>query len=1050
MSSTSNLDRSSDARDASVSMRQTAEIVPVVAIGASSGGLKALEAFFRNMPSESGMAFVVAMHLSRKYESRLALILQSFTSMPVTQVSSAIELTPNNIYVIAPGQHLSVEKRRLNVASSAPMSGVIDHLFHSLAEDRQEDAVGIVLSGNGADGMLGLQAIKERGGLIFAQDPEDADYPAMPYSIIDTGLVDFTVPAEEMPARLMTLRDQAPRPTIPRKDPDEDRHHLREILDALQARTGYDFSHYKRSTLLRQINRRMLVTQADGHQAYAKLLHKDDEAEALFQNLLISVTHFFRDPAAFLTLEREVLPRLFQNAGPPVNGDLPGIRVWVPGCATGEEVYSLAMLLAERRDAVGARIPIQILASDIDEAALGVARRRRYPSMVTRGVSPERLERFFIKKEGAYEVCDDLRSLVVFSSHDVTRDPPFTRIDLLSCRNLLMYFEAGMQLNVLKRLAYSLRPGGYLFLGSAEGTDRVARYFTPVSNKQGLFRRTTSTRSPDPLDFFPLSAPESYGPPSARILSGSTSNAGVSGPDSVDPPSPNNRDDGEPSQRDLLLANQEMQSLNEELRSMMEELEVAKEELQSLNEELTTVNQELQNKIEEHRRVNNDLRILIESTHIATLFLDRKLKVVLFTPESTKLFNLVPVDIGRPLEHISNRLTYSGVLEDARQVLEDGVEVTREVQTQDETWYALRVMPYPSPDGPPDGVVLTFANITAQKKVEQISEDRFSLAFHAGPMAAAIVTRDSGVFLDVNHIFEEITGYPCEQVVGNPAKDFGLFFGIDLDPSLTDAPGDPALDEVETRIRTRSGDQRDLVVSTTTIDFGGRPCYLSLFHDVTERKHLEREILLVSDREQRRIGVDLHDGLGTHLTGVALMTRGLARDLRKGRVVDPEEMDEIAQLLGEGIEQARTLAQGLNPFLLEVRGLTIALTELAANIKDQTGIACTYEEEGDELALNSEHSMHLYRIAQEAVTNAVRHGKAQRIQIKLSKNERRYRLTIHDNGAGFQPAQAAHSKPAGMGLSIMRYRAEMIGARLDVTGSPGRGTTVSCTFRTPV
>ena len=499
----------------------------------------------------------------------------------------------------------------------------------------------------------------------------------------------------------------------------------------------------------------------------------------------------------------------------------------------------------------------------------------------------------------------------------------------------------------------------------------------------------------------------------------------------------------------LILENQEMRRLNDELRSTMYELEAAKEKMQVLNEELNTVNQELQTKIAEHRRVNNDLHILIESTHMATLFLDRQLNVMLYTPESTKLFSLLPADVGRPLAHLSHRLRDGDLLQDAQQVLERTVEVRREVEALDGTWYALRAMPYQTDDGPVEGVVLTFADITSQKKVEQVSEDRFSLAFHAGPMAASIVARDDSRFMDVNQHFEQITGYRRDEVIGQPARAFGLFFGAELDPATTDQPGDPLLDEVVARIRTRSGHERDLVVSTTAIEYQGRLCYLSLFDDVTERKRLEREILLVSDREQRRIGVDLHDGLGTHLTGVALMARGLARNLRAGRTVDAEEMDEIARLLGDGIEQARTLAQGLNPFHLEVRGLTLALRELAVNLEARTGIACTFDDDGGGMAFSSEQSMHLYRITQEALTNAARHAQATRIQITLTRKDRHVRLTIRDDGTGFQPVRGEDGRGPvpGMGLSIMRYRAEMMGARLHVASSPGAGTTITCSFR---
>ena len=475
---------------------------------------------------------------------------------------------------------------------------------------------------------------------------------------------------------------------------------------------------------------------------------------------------------------------------------------------------------------------------------------------------------------------------------------------------------------------------------------------------------------------------------------------------------------------------------------MVEEIEVAKEEMQSLNEELTTVNQELQNKIEEHRRVNSDLHVLIESTQMATLFLDPRLNVLLYTPESTKLFSLLPIDIGRPLEHLSHRLLYAGFLQDAEQVLDSAIEVEREVEARNGFWYMMRVMPYDSEAGRAGGVVLTFADITSQKRVEQASLDRFTLTFHAGPMAASIVTQDEGRFLDVNQIFEEITGYKRAEIVGHLARTMDLLFFEEVDPS--GVPSDPVPDEFKTQIRTKTGLPRDLVVSTTSIVHEGAPCYLSLFYDVTERKRLEREILLVSDREQRRIGIDLHDGLGTHLTGVALMARGLARKIRADRPIAPDEVEEIAQLLGDGIEQARRLAHGLNPFLLEARGLSVALQELVSDVQTRSGVDCSFEEEGDGPPLESEQAMHLYRITQEALTNAARHAQAAHIRVVLHRSNRLVRLAIMDDGNGVDPLTASGS---GMGLSIMRYRAEMIGARLSVAGAPGGGTAVTCTFK---
>ena len=1026
----------SPAEDSNVLTASAAAVdFPVVALGASSGGLRALETFFRNVTPGCGMAFVLAMHLSPEHKSRLAEILQAFTMLPVTQVTTAVDVVPEHVYVISPRHHLTLHGSRLRVSarSGSPTEGVIDHLFLSLANAQRERAVGIVFSGSGADGTSGMKAIKERGGLLFVQDPDEAESDAMPRSIIATGLADFVMSAAEMPARLMEVVAQAPRPVFAAEHQivPENEQALRNIMSRLRSKTGYDFSHYKRSALHRQLDRRMLIQHVDSLTRYALRLQEDDgEVEALFRNLLVNVTRFFRDPDAFHALGRDVLPKLFQEAASPERESPAAVRVWVPGCATGEEAYSLAMLLAEQQYEIGFRAPIQLIATDIDEAALSAARSGMYSEAAAAGLSDERLERFFQRKNEGYQVTAAIRDMILFAAHDVTRDPPFSRIDLISCRNLLIYFEADMQERVLQRFSYSLRPAGYLFLGTSEGGDRASALFHPITKKFSLFQRKDSADSASHLRFFPVT-------PLARRLKGSSDFDRT-----VVDPRPD--DESHYANDALILANQNMQSFNEELRSMMEEHEIAEEELQSLNEELTTLNQELQNKIEEHRRLNSDLHNLIQSTRMATLFLDQRLNVLLYTPESTKLFNLLSIDVGRPLEHLTHRLAYGGVLEDARQVLEEGSEIEREVQTQNGSWYIMRIMPYQTTEGQVGGVVLTFADISLQKEMEQVSEHRFNLAFHAGPVAASIISRDDGCFLDVNEIFEQITGYTREEVLRLPAHTFGLPLAAEEDPSSTNWPGDPARSEAETRIRTRSGSIRDVVVSMTPIEFNGRPCYLSLFYDVTERKRLEREILLVSDREQRRIGVDLHDGLGTHLTGIAMMARGLARNLRKGRPVAAEDVDEIARLVSDGIEQARTLAQGLNPFLLEEYGLPVALQSLATNMQTQTGITCSFEEEGDGMTLGLERSLHLFRITQEALTNAARHGQASRIRIILSRNDREYRLTIQDDGAGFEPV---NGQSPGMGLHIMRYRAEMIGARLDIASTPGSGTTVTCSFR---
>jgi two-component system, chemotaxis family, CheB/CheR fusion protein len=475
----------------------TADDFLIVGLGASAGGIKAFRTFFEHVSADSGMAYVVILHLSPEYESRLPEVLQRSASIPVTQVVDRVPVEPNHAYVLAPNQSLSMVDGHLAVSPITRIEerrAPIDIFFRTLADCQGPRAASVVLSGTGADGSMGMKRVKERGGVCLVQDPNEADHEDMPRHSIATGLVDFVLPVAEMPAKLVSYNaHRTPQPVLPEPaDRDlADEGSLRDIFTHLRVRTGHDFSSYKPATVLRRLERRMRVQEIKTLAAYAQFLRgHPDEPQALLKDLLISVTNFFRDPAAFEALERQVIPALLDGRGPDSQ-----IRVWIAGCATGEEAYSLAMLLAEHTwDTPGAP-GVQLFATDIDTEAIATAREGFYTATDAADVSADRLARFFVEESGGYRVRKELRSQVLFAYHNVIRDPPFSHLDLVSCRNLLIYLNQTVQRRVAEVLHFALEPGRYLFLGSSETTDGSGDLFITIDKEAHLFQsRAVSPR----------------------------------------------------------------------------------------------------------------------------------------------------------------------------------------------------------------------------------------------------------------------------------------------------------------------------------------------------------------------------------------------------------------------------------------------------------------------------------------------------------------------------------------------------------------------------
>jgi len=832
---------------------------PIIGIGTSAGGLEALEHFLGHIPKNSGMAFVIVQHLDPTRKGIMPELLQRHTVMRVLQVKDRTPVQPNFVYVIPPNKDMSILHGVLHLLEPASPRGLrlpIDFFLRSLAHDQQEHSVGVILSGMGSDGTLGLRAIKEKGGVVLVQDPASAKFEGMPRSAIDSGLADIVAPVDDLPGRIIAYLHRTPvRAEAESVLEVKTQSALEKAIILLRTHTGHDFSLYKKNTFYRRIERRMGIHQITKIADYVRYLQENSqELDLLFKELLIGVTSFFRDPACWEELRKTVLPALIAS-----RPDGHVVRAWVPGCSTGEEAYSLAMVFKEVLDKLKPRkrITMQVFATDLDQDAIDKARQGTYPENICADVSPALMNRFFTKDENGCRVTSEIRKMVTFATQSLIADPPFTKLDLLSCRNLLIYLAPEMQKKLIPLFHYSLSVGGVLFLGSAETVGTFTDLFTPLNGKLRLFQRTPSVLRAEPVDF-----PSSFAPPlttgaesrplvknplnlqaladqlildhysapavlandkgNILYVSGRTGKylepaagkanwnifamareglryelgnafhkaleqktpvvvprlkVGINGgqlhvnitvqrleqpeplrglvmivftdlpaPLAVTPARAGKtgttparslrqpelerkfqqarleaqaiREEMQTSQEELRSTNEEQQSTNEELQSTNEELTTSKEEMQSLNEELQTVNAELQAKVEELSRANNDMKNLLNSTDIATLFLDKELHVRRFTTQATKIIKLIPGDVGRPITDLASDLIYPELPEDAHEVLRKLGFSEKPINARDGRWFTVRIMPYRTLDDRIDGVVITFADITVAKTLE--------------------------------------------------------------------------------------------------------------------------------------------------------------------------------------------------------------------------------------------------------------------------------------------------------------------------------------------
>lgn len=667
--------------EAALSGKEKKKAFFIVGMGGSAGSLEAFEEFFRNMPDDSGLAFVLISHLDPTHKGLMPELIQRTTTMKVVQVDDGMRVQPNMVYVIPPNKDMAILHGIIQLMEPGMPRGLrmpIDFFFRHLAEDQKEKSIGIIFSGMGTDGTIGLKAIKEKLGMAIVQDVSSSKYNGMPSSAINAGLADYIAPVSELPAKLMCYVSQLNR-VIKKIAPEEKKiaGGLQKIFALIRAQTGSDFSLYKKSTIHRRIERRISVHQLNNINQYVRFLQENPhEVDLLFKELLIGVTSFFREQEAFEALKQKAVAKLLKNKQ---RGD--AIRIWVVGCSTGEEAYSIAIVLRECIDDMKPKgnFKIQIYATDIDRDAINTARQGVYPANIATDISPGRLQRFFIKKDDHYRIKNEIRDTIIFAVQNVLSDPPFTKLDILSCRNPLIYLNAELQ----KKLLH------------VEETADEAKPIKSKASKSGLEAINSE-----------LEKELQYTKEHLRSVA----------------------EEMATSQEELKSSNEELQSTNEELQSTNEEQITSKEEMQSLNEELTTLNYELQSKNEELSEVNNNMKNLLNSMQVPTIFLDNNLKIKRFTPYATKIASLIQSDIGRPITDIVLNIQYEDLVKDMNEVLQTLVFKENQVSTKDGNWYLMRIIPYRTTQNIIDGLVITFSDITDLKKMSELMKARTEYA----------------------------------------------------------------------------------------------------------------------------------------------------------------------------------------------------------------------------------------------------------------------------------------------------------------------------------
>ena len=1056
---------------------------PIVGIGASAGGVEALQEFLEAVPADTDIAVVVVLHLGDSQESKLTEVLQRATTLPLEKAEDGTRVQGGRGYVIPAGSQLRIEGGVLRVDGSGevPRTSTIDHFFRSLAADQGDNAVGVVLSGTGTDGTLGLRAIKEAAGATFVQAPEAATYDHMPQSAIATGLVDVTGPAPDLAEKLLEYRDNAGAIQLPDAESalgQEQLSVLEKIFSRLYTQAGHDFSGYKRSTTFRRLERRMQLRSITSLEAYLRLLRRDDEeVEALKKDLLITVTSFFRDPAAFEALQDRVFPEMVEQKDPTES-----VRVWVPACATGEEAYSLAILLLEQFDRPGTSPHLQVFATDVDEDAIQFARQGRYPESIEADVSAERLDRFFQPDESHYRVTPRLRERIVFAEQDLLTDPPFSNLDLVSCRNVLIYLQSEMQRRALRRVHYSLRGEGYLFLGRSETPTQQAALFSLVDEAHNLHRARTLPEEQVPVP-----------PPSATLKQAGDDARGTDRQEPRGERMPRGKEPGEasPSEMDRLHYEALMQDVSgllvDENKNVVHLTDRASEHLgfsertPNLNV-LDLVADELRPLLRTglHRVFENEEPCRYPRVEVEHGADGHELEE--HGSEGPGPAGLMDLSV-RPLEGPEGR-TYAHVRLEERPFRENGDADAEEARTSEleeelkRTREQLRTTTEEHEATTEEmeaaneellsmneelkskndelkrnkeeyqslNEELETTNQELQAKIEELQASSSALEnlMAATNIAVLFLSRDLEIRRFTPRATELFNIRPPDE--GRPLSDFTHHF--EHENLIEDAREVLRTHELTEREVRQGEDQwflmrlRPYRTVEETVDG-----VVLTFIDISSRRQLERKLIDANERARKQIGRRLHDALSSDLAAGIMLAESVRKQVVEEGLEAGKRLEEVIEVLKEGARKARDLSRKLVPTSLQEETIARALQELCNQYHDPSGLQCDFEGDlEEELPRRQETAIHLYRIAQEALTNAQKHGEATRVEVVLGREGGALQLTVRDDGVGIPEdlRKEPRKNVYGVGLSSMQHRAHLIGGSLHIGAEEAWPTVVTC------
>jgi two-component system CheB/CheR fusion protein len=1152
------------------------------------------------------MAFILIQHLDPSHVSLMVDLLAGHTTNTVRQASDGMPLEPGNVYVIPPGAYLAIRGGTLHLSEPQERHGArlpFDFFLRSFAAESGGRALCVILSGTGSDGTLGLKAIKEKGGLVIAQSPDEATYDGMSRSAIATGLVDFVLPVAEIAAMLAKYASGVVAPGArPGAASDDDAADwLSTVIDLLRTQTGHEFTLYKPGTLQRRIGRRVATVAVGDRDRYLEILRQNPaELNLLANDLLINVTGFFRDPKAFEVLAERIVPDLVRRH----EADHP-LRIWVAGCSTGEETYSLAMLFVEEIAATKRPISLQVFASDVDGEAMAFAREGVYPTSIEADVSAARLERFFTKQDRSYRVVPELRGLVVFAAQNLLADPPFSRLDLVSCRNVLIYLRPEAQEKALLLFDFALREGGILFLGGAETTAALDHRFEPISKAHRVYRHVGpggSTRANLPFGSgmrvalpggrrgLPGTSPreltqrallDSYAPASVLInqhgeclyYSGSTDRylrvaagepsrdllvmvrdglrsklraaiarvrddharaivAGAqlshdgntvavtidvqelhsdsevlllvsfhdeparveraahpsipaeAGPQIIDLERELDatRKELRSTIRDLEIANEEQtaineeaMSINEEFQSTNEELVTSKEELQALNEELTALNSQLQETLDRQRTTSDDLHNILDSTGVATLFLDRGLNIRFFTPAATSLFRIIATDIGRPLADLTPLAVDADLLADARTVLTRLEPLGREIEAESGAWYNRRILPYRTQDDRVDGVVITFADISEMKAADR--EIRAARAYSDSIIDTIrqplVVLDDQLRFVSANRSFYDMFALEPGEAIGKSLEAVAGRHGgtPGLRSFLEQVQSEPShVDDYEAELDLPGGSGRILLLNARKLIEGslGERKILIAIDDITERRRAAEALGDAKhEAEQANRGKSRFLAAASHDLRQPLQTLSFLQGLLAKKVTDAATLALIGRL-----EETVTAMSGMLDTLLDinqleagvVRGelvdfpINLVFEQLRSQLAfDETAGRLDWRVVPSGLSIRSDPRL-LAQMIRNLVANAVKYTEKGKVLLGCRRSGDKLRIEVWDTGIGIPAEQLSaifeefhqldnpareRSKGLGLGLAIVQRLADLLGHAIDVRSRPGKGTVFS-------